>query len=52
MKITKYLYITPGCFDKGGISRYSRYQITAIREIFGYDKVSVFSLLGKNKHSF
>ncbi len=42
----KVLYITPGCFDKGGISRYSRYQITAIRELFGQENTYVMSLLG------
>lgn len=42
----KVLYITPGCFDKGGISRYSRYQITSIRELFGEENTYVMSLLG------
>ncbi len=48
----KILYITPGCFDKGGISRYSRYQITALREIHGNENVKVFSLFGKDSFSF
>lgn len=39
------LYLTPGCFDKGGIARYSRYQITALREILGAENVRVLSLL-------
>jgi phosphatidylinositol alpha-1,6-mannosyltransferase len=47
----KVLYVTPGCFDKGGISRYSRYQITALREILGEDCVRVFSLLGPDQES-
>jgi len=46
------LYLTPGCFDKGGISRYSRYQVTALRQILGADKVTVFSLLGPDAASF
>jgi phosphatidylinositol alpha-1,6-mannosyltransferase len=40
------LYLTPGCFDKGGISRYGRYQITALRELFGAGGVRVLSLRG------
>jgi phosphatidylinositol alpha-1,6-mannosyltransferase len=42
----KILYITTGCFDKGGISRYSRYQIVALREIFGVENVFAMSLRG------
>lgn len=45
------LYLTPGCFDKGGISRYSRYQISALREIYGDENVRVLSLLGPDKES-
>jgi len=45
----KVLYITPGCFDKGGISRYSRYQISAIRELFGKENAYIMSLLGPDK---
>lgn len=48
----KILYLTPGCFDKGGISRYSRYQIQALRELFGEKQVRVLSLLGPEKDSF
>ena len=48
----KILYLTPGCFDKGGISRYSRYQIAALRELFGDGQVRVLSLLGPTKDSF
>ena len=46
------LYLTTGCFDKGGISRYSRYQIQALRELFGQESVCVISLLGPNAESF
>jgi phosphatidyl-myo-inositol dimannoside synthase len=46
------LYLTPGCFDKGGISRYNRYQITALRELFGPESVDVYSVLGPDKDSF
>lgn len=48
----KILYLTPGCFDKGGISRYTRYQITALREIVGPKNVCAFSLLGPTPSSF
>lgn len=46
------LYLTPGCFDKGGISRYCRYQIRALRELVGPDRVRVLSLLGPDASSF
>ncbi|HRP33984.1 MAG TPA: glycosyltransferase family 4 protein [Agriterribacter sp.] len=46
------LYLTPGCFDKGGISRYSRYQLTAFRELYGKENVRALSLLGPDKDSF
>lgn len=48
----KILYITPGCFDKGGISRYSRYQITALRDLFGHESIKVFSLHRRDSSSF
>jgi phosphatidylinositol alpha-1,6-mannosyltransferase len=48
----KILYITPGCFDKGGISRYSRYQITALREFYGNQNIKVISFLGQDENSF
>jgi phosphatidylinositol alpha-1,6-mannosyltransferase len=48
----KILYITPGCFDKGGISRYNRYQITALRELVGATNVKVFSLLAPAEGDF
>jgi len=40
------VYLTPGVFDKGGISRYNRYQITALRELAGADQVIVLSRRG------
>lgn len=48
----KILYLTPGCFDKGGISRYSRYQITALRELIGPKNIYIHSLLGPGEDSF
>ncbi len=41
------LYLTPGVFDKGGISRYNRFQIRALREAFDEENVRVFSLMGR-----
>ena len=46
------LYLTPGCFDKGGISRYCRYQIAALRNIDSIDHILTLSLLGRDLHSF
>jgi len=43
----KILVLTPGVFDKGGISRYGRFQIRALREAFGADAVQVASLVGR-----
>lgn len=47
----KILYLTPGCFDKGGIARYTRYQIEALRAIFGERDVHALSLLGPDGDS-
>lgn len=52
MTSLKTLFVTPGCFDKGGISRYSRYQIAALREIVGAENLRVYSLLGPDGKSF
>ena len=37
-------FLTPGVFVKGGISRYCRYQIQALKEHFGGENIRVFSL--------
>jgi len=50
--MVKLLYLTPGCFDKGGISRYSRYQIRAWREVLGNSNVRALSLMGPDENSF
>lgn len=50
--MTKTFFLTPGCFDKGGISRYSRYQIEALRAIHNPGEVWVASLMGKTEDSF
>jgi len=46
------LYLSSGCFDKGGISRYNRYQITALRELIEPDNVRVISLAGRQDGDF
>ncbi|MFT3766849.1 MAG: glycosyltransferase family 4 protein [Minicystis sp.] len=46
------LYLAPGVFDKGGISRYCRYQIRALREILGEGAVTVLSLAPPDAKSF
>lgn len=51
-RLTRLLYLTPGCFDKGGISRYSRYQIEALRQLLGAENVRVLSLLGPDVDDF
>lgn len=48
----KIIYLTPGCFDKGGISRYNRYQIRALRDLVGAENVRVYSVLGPGEDSF
>lgn len=45
------LYLTPGCFDKGGVSRYCRYQIQALRELLGPDQVEALSVHGPDGES-
>lgn len=45
MTVDRILYLATGVFDKGGIARYSRYQIQALREILGPERVDVLSLL-------
>lgn len=39
------LYLAPGLFDKGGVSRYCRFQVRALRELLGPTSISVLSLL-------
>ena len=46
------VFVSPGCFDKGGISRYNRYQIRLLRELYGNDNIKVLSLLGPDDNSF
>ena len=46
------LYLTPGCFDKGGISRYCRYQIQSARELEDLVDIRVLSMLGPDGEGF
>ncbi len=46
------LYLTPGCFNKGGISRYTRFQISAFRALLGDAQVRAVSLMGPDGESF
>jgi phosphatidylinositol alpha-1,6-mannosyltransferase len=46
------LYLSPGVFDKGGISRYARFQLRALRELCGPSAVTVLSLLPPDAHGF
>jgi len=46
------LFLGIGVFDKGGISRYCRYQIRALRELAGVDNVNVMSLFPPGPNDF
>ena len=48
----KVLVISPGVFDKGGISRYQRFQIRALRERYGQESIRVLSKLGPDGKGF
>lgn len=48
----KVLVLAPGVFDKGGISRYQRFQIRALRERYGQEKIRVLSKLGPDGKGF
>jgi len=46
------LFLGIGVFDKGGISRYCRYQVRALREIAGGSNVNVMSLFPPRPNDF
>lgn len=46
------LYLTPGLFDKGGISRYGRYQTAALAEILGDGAIEILSVRGPSEDDF
>jgi phosphatidyl-myo-inositol dimannoside synthase len=48
----KIVYLAVGVFDKGGISRYCRFQIRALRELVGEQNVRVLSLLSPGENDF
>jgi phosphatidylinositol alpha-1,6-mannosyltransferase len=46
------VYLAVGLSDKGGIARYCRYQVRALRETLGEENVVVLSLLGTGVNDF
>ena len=46
------VYLATGVFDKGGISRYSRYQVRALRDVVGHSQLCVLSILGPRSNDF
>lgn len=52
MSRIRLLLISPGLFDKGGISRYTRFQLLALRRLLGEDQVAAASLLGMQPGDF
>lgn len=44
--------LATGVFDKGGISRYTRYQVRALRDLAQDDQIHVLSLLGPSPSDF
>jgi phosphatidyl-myo-inositol dimannoside synthase len=50
--MARILYLSPGVFDKGGISRYSRFQVRALRELVGPSEVTALSLLPPDTFGF
>ncbi len=46
------LYLAVGVFDKGGISRFGRYQIQALRELTGESNVCVLSFFAPGNNDF
>lgn len=51
-RMKRVLYLATGVFDKGGISRYCRFQIRALRDLLGEDAVEVISLWQPDARSF
>jgi phosphatidylinositol alpha-1,6-mannosyltransferase len=50
--MSRVLYLSPGVFDKGGVSRYARHQVRALRELLGDREIEVLSLLPPDEHAF
>ncbi len=51
-KNQKILLIVSDIFFKGGIQRYARYQLKALRDIYGKNNVFIFSYCKKGENSF
>ena len=45
-------YLSPGLFDMGGIARYGRYQVSALRRLISTRNMRVLSMLGPNETGF
>jgi phosphatidyl-myo-inositol dimannoside synthase len=52
IKSPSILYLAVGVFDKGGISRYCRYQIRALRELVGEENVCTLSFFAPGTSDF
>jgi phosphatidylinositol alpha-1,6-mannosyltransferase len=50
--MTHIVYGSPGLFDMGGIARYGRHQVHALRRLVGPDKIDVVSMLGPQPGGF
>jgi phosphatidyl-myo-inositol dimannoside synthase len=50
--MTQIVYAAPGLFDMGGIARYGRYQVGALRSIVGAAHMQVVSMLGPEASGF
>jgi phosphatidyl-myo-inositol dimannoside synthase len=50
--MTKIIYGSPGLFDMGGIARYGRYQVRALRSLMGEENVEVLSMLSPARGGF
>lgn len=48
----KILYLGSNLFFKGGVARYCRYQVQALREVFGERNVTVAALRGRSSGDF
>lgn len=48
----KLVYLSPGLFDFGGIARYGRYQLRALRQVVGSENVQAISMLGPTVDAF
>lgn len=50
--MTRIVYAGPGLFDMGGIARYGRSQVTALRKLVGEESIEVLSMLAPTPGGF